>query len=270
MDNDEITKNIKALKLQGSPRGKGGRKQPSPSRTVSSPSAEKKKSQKQMRVWDGQIAKGEMEALDYSGGGGDDTVDEASIKAQHFDTSKLGTKNKQGIYEVQDVDVPDDEDDDEDYDFGDDEDDATTNTKQGGIFSFFKSMTGQREMTAETLDPVLATMKDSMIDKNVGKEIADRLCESVKSSLLGKKLGSFERKWIKNTDRMYHWLSLFFFFFFGIGVSAVVRASMESALKRILTPKTSLDILRDIEQAKSEKRPYVITFIGVNGVGKVS
>jgi signal recognition particle receptor subunit alpha len=45
---------------------------------------------------------------------------------------------------------------------------------------------------------------------------------------------------------------------------------MESALKRILTPKTSLDILRDIEQAKSEKRPYVITFIGVNGVGKVS
>jgi signal recognition particle receptor subunit alpha len=196
VDNDEITKNIKALKLQGSPRGKGGRKQP-PSRTTSStasPSTEKKKSQKQMRVWDGQIAKGEMEALDYSGGGADDTVDEALIKAQHLDAAKLGTKNNQGIYEVQDVDVPDD-DEDEDYDFGDDDEDDNDNaSNKGGIFSFFKSMTGQREMTAETLDPVLATMKDSMIDKNVGKEIADRLCESVKSSLLGKKLGSFERK----------------------------------------------------------------------------
>ena len=49
----------------------------------------------------------------------------------------------------------------------------------------------------------------------------------------------------------------------------MVRDSMEAALKRILTPKTSLDILRDVEQAKAERRPYVISFIGVNGVGKV-
>lgn len=53
-----------------------------------------------------------------------------------------------------------------------------------------------------------------------------------------------------------------------IGVSTAVRNSMEAALKRILTPKTSLDILRDIEQAKLDKRPYSICFIGVNGVGK--
>ena len=50
----------------------------------------------------------------------------------------------------------------------------------------------------------------------------------------------------------------------------MVRDSMEVALKRILTPKTSLDILRDVEQAKAERRPYVMSFIGVNGVGKVS
>ncbi|CAO3590740.1 unnamed protein product [Absidia cylindrospora] len=247
VDDDEITKNIKALKLQASPRGPGksGRKQ-GPRSTNSTPNPttpEKKKSQKQMRTWDGQIAKGEMEALDYSGGGNSDSVDQDMVKAQHLDESKLGVKNKQGIYEVQDVDIVDDDDEVEDND----EDDATQQQQQStgtGVFSFLKSITGQREMTADTLDPVLATMKDMMIDKNVAKEIADRLCESVKSSLIGKKLGSFER------------------------VSAVVRTSMESALKRILTPKTSLDILRDIEQAKSEKRPYVITFIGVNGVGK--
>ncbi|CAO3600402.1 unnamed protein product [Absidia cylindrospora] len=258
VDDDEITKNIKALKLQGSPRGpgKGGRKHGTPSRSNSTtpsmtPGTEKKKSQKQMRVWDGKIAKGEMEALDYSGGGDADIMDEDMVKSQHMDEAKLGSKNKQGVYEVQDVDVVEnDDDDDNDYEFADDIDDMDSTQQQQqsaggtGIFSFLKSISGQREMTADTLDPILATMKEMMISKNVAKEIADRLCESVKSSLLGKKLGSFER------------------------VSAVVRTSMESALKRILTPKNSLDILRDIEQAKSEKRPYVITFIGVNGVGK--
>lgn len=53
-----------------------------------------------------------------------------------------------------------------------------------------------------------------------------------------------------------------------IGVQAHVKQSMETALKRILTPKTSVDLLRDIAQAQAEKRPYTIVFIGVNGVGK--
>jgi signal recognition particle receptor subunit alpha len=54
-----------------------------------------------------------------------------------------------------------------------------------------------------------------------------------------------------------------------LGVSTLVKDNMETALKRILTPKTSVDILRDIEQAKAQSNPYSITFIGVNGVGKV-
>jgi signal recognition particle GTPase len=40
---------------------------------------------------------------------------------------------------------------------------------------------------------------------------------------------------------------------------------MEISLKRILTPKTSVDLLRDIAQAQSDSRPYTICFIGVNG-----
>jgi signal recognition particle GTPase len=56
---------------------------------------------------------------------------------------------------------------------------------------------------------------------------------------------------------------------FPIGVSTLVKDNMETALKRILTPKTSVDILRDIEQAKARSKAYSITFIGVNGVGKV-
>merc|ERR1711913_236300 len=37
---------------------------------------------------------------------------------------------------------------------------------------------------------------------------------------------------------------------------------------KLLTPKRRIDILRDVLEAKENKKPYVITFCGVNGVGK--
>lgn len=43
---------------------------------------------------------------------------------------------------------------------------------------------------------------------------------------------------------------------------------MEEALLRILTPRRSIDILRDVHSAKEQGRPYVVVFCGVNGVGK--
>lgn len=43
---------------------------------------------------------------------------------------------------------------------------------------------------------------------------------------------------------------------------------MEEALKRILTPKRSTDILREAQAARERGRPYTIVFVGVNGVGK--
>ncbi|KAI8994535.1 signal recognition particle, alpha subunit, N-terminal-domain-containing protein [Pilobolus umbonatus] len=244
VDETEIAKNIKALHLQGSPRiaGKGRRAiKSSKSTTANSPTPaeentqKKKKSLKQARVWEGQIARGEMESLDYSK---KEEGDVEAVAAQFIDDSKMGQKNASGIYEVQDV-MEEDEDEEED-----EEDEVGTTPKSSGIFSYFKAFTGQREVTAESLDPVLATMKEHLITQNVASHIADHLCQSVRSSLLGKKLGSFER------------------------LSNAVKTSMEAALKRILTPKTSLDLLRDIEQAKYEKRPYSICFIGVNGVGK--
>jgi signal recognition particle receptor subunit alpha len=50
---------------------------------------------------------------------------------------------------------------------------------------------------------------------------------------------------------------------------------MESSLRKILTPTSSLDLLREIDAVTSasplslqKKRPYVISIVGVNGVGK--
>ena len=52
------------------------------------------------------------------------------------------------------------------------------------------------------------------------------------------------------------------------GVSSTVRSTMVDALIQLLTPKRRIDILRDVQEAKANGRPYSITFCGVNGVGK--
>ncbi len=43
---------------------------------------------------------------------------------------------------------------------------------------------------------------------------------------------------------------------------------MEESLVHILSPKRRIDFLHDAKQAKSNNKPYVVTFCGVNGVGK--
>lgn len=43
------------------------------------------------------------------------------------------------------------------------------------------------------LEPVKAKFKEHLIGKNVAAEIADKLCESVCASLVGKKLTTFSR-----------------------------------------------------------------------------
>lgn len=54
----------------------------------------------------------------------------------------------------------------------------------------------------------------------------------------------------------------------GSGIQSVVRGSMEESLVQILSPKRRIDVLRDVLSARELGRPYVVTFCGVNGVGK--
>ncbi|KAG2555410.1 hypothetical protein PVAP13_9KG245784 [Panicum virgatum] len=116
--------------------------------------------------------------------------------------------------------------------------------KKGWFSSMFQSIAGNNVLEKSDLQPALKALKDRLMTKNVAEEIAEKLCESVAASLEGKKLGSFTR------------------------ISSTVQTAMEEALLRILTPRRSIDILRDVHAAKERGRPYVIVFVGVNGVGK--
>ncbi|EYU35333.1 hypothetical protein ABFS82_10G123900 [Erythranthe guttata] len=122
---------------------------------------------------------------------------------------------------------------------------SNVDTKKKGWFSsMFKSIAGKANLEKSDLEPALKALKDRLMTKNVAEEIAEKLCESVAASLEGKRLASFTR------------------------VSSTVQAAMEDALVRILTPKRSIDIMRDVHAAKEQGKPYVVVFVGVNGVGK--
>ncbi|KAA8535360.1 hypothetical protein F0562_030363 [Nyssa sinensis] len=123
--------------------------------------------------------------------------------------------------------------------------DSKVDTKKKGWFSsMFQSIAGKANLEKADLEPALKALKDRLMTKNVAEEIAEKLCESVAASLEGKKLASFTR------------------------ISSTVQAAMEEALVRILTPRRSIDILRDVHVAKEQRKPYVVVFVGVNGVGK--
>jgi signal recognition particle receptor subunit alpha len=113
-----------------------------------------------------------------------------------------------------------------------------------GWFSAFKSLVGNKQLTAEDIEPVMEKMKETLTGKNVASEPSTKICESVGAKLEGKVISSFSR------------------------ITTIVREAIRESLIQLLTPKRRVDILRDIKQAKSEKRPYVIVFCGVNGVGK--
>uniref|UniRef100_H2YW26 SRP54-type proteins GTP-binding domain-containing protein n=1 Tax=Ciona savignyi TaxID=51511 RepID=H2YW26_CIOSA len=114
----------------------------------------------------------------------------------------------------------------------------------GGLFSMFRGLVGSKALSKEALQPVLDSMSDHLIGKNVAADIAQKMCDSVSNKLEGKILGTFST------------------------IASTVKQSLNESLVQILTPKRRVDILRDVLEAQRAGKPYVITFCGVNGVGK--
>lgn len=62
----------------------------------------------------------------------------------------------------------------------------------GTLGNMFARLTGSKMLSEEDLKPVLETMKQHLMKKNVAKEIAEKVCEGVGDSLIGKKVGGFQ------------------------------------------------------------------------------
>lgn len=114
------------------------------------------------------------------------------------------------------------------------------------ITGLFRNVVGGKTLSKADLQQPLQQMRNHLLEKNVAREAAERLCTSVESDLLDHRTASFT------------------------SIDKTIRESMAKALTRILTPTSSLDLLRNINAtiSGSNPRPYVISIVGVNGVGK--
>jgi signal recognition particle receptor subunit alpha len=125
------------------------------------------------------------------------------------------------------------------------------------ISGLFRNVIGGKTLTAEDLAAPLKGMEEHLLQKNVAREAAVRLCESVERELVGVKTANFET------------------------IRTRIQQTMESTLTKMLTPTSSLDLLREIDavvrpssstfsalRTASSPRPYVLSIVGVNGVGK--
>ncbi|KAG6609846.1 Signal recognition particle receptor subunit alpha [Phytophthora cinnamomi] len=228
LENEAALRSSKVRKMRTGPRRKGKDKA----------AKEPKKSGKKMTKWDDtKVSKKEAEALDRS----------KTITAEE-EEAQLREKREAYIGEMEDSDS-------EEFSDTDDESAASSGAESdasnsGWSFSktrlgnFLSTVSGNKILEREDLEPVITPMHQMLISKNVASEVADELCESVITTVVGQRLESFTR------------------------ISTVVRKALEAALLRILTPKKSTDVLREILQAKTEGRAYSIVFVGVNGVGK--
>lgn len=136
---------------------------------------------------------------------------------------------------------------------------ATTNSSSGGLMGtglsaisgLFRNVVGGKKLTKEDLEQPMKGMEEHLLRKNVAREAAVRLCEGVEKELIGVTTGSFE------------------------SINTRMQKAMEASLTKMLTPTSSLDLLREIDSvtappatAMRKARPYVISIVGVNGVGK--
>ncbi|KAH9817174.1 SRP54-type protein [Melampsora americana] len=186
------------------------------------------KPQQARRKWDD----GMMSAQDISQYDYSEDLDlpEASSSFKNMiDDNALGIRNKEGVYEVADYE--------------------DKKESSSGIFTRFlnnlpfigRSNTSPT-LTSDELTPILQQMQTQLLKKNVARSVGEEICDKLGVELLGRKRD-------------------------GTSLRELVREALSTSLRQILTPRTSVDLLMEVRRRQSGK-PYVMTFVGVNGVGK--
>merc|ERR1719494_1709666 len=75
----------------------------------------------------------------------------------------------------------------------DDDDIPSSNKKSASssVFGMFKGLITQKELTAESMSPILEQYRLHLISKNVAAEIAAKIIDNVRGRLVGKTISTF-------------------------------------------------------------------------------
>ncbi|KAL9625371.1 MAG: hypothetical protein Q9160_000434 [Pyrenula sp. 1 TL-2023] len=248
----------------GPPGGRGSRRSrkaaanasPAMSSGDESKKGKTKSQAKKMRKWDadGMAAEDDNTVLDYSTTNGAETNGNSEIQAPPLESIQshgAGSKTSRGEFILKDLDdeVNSILSSAKSKSASQPNKSGVVTSSLGAISGYFRNIVGGKTLTEADLAKPLKEMEAHLINKNVARSAAVRLCDGISRELVGHKTGSFE------------------------SIDSALRTATEAALSKILTPTSSLDLLREIRAVTSPStsthpRPYVISIVGVNGVGK--
>ncbi len=114
--------------------------------------------------------------------------------------------------------------------------------KKRGFFSSIIHGLTKKVIKPEHLDDIIAELKISLVEADVSLDVAEKICDDVKSQLVGKEVSKGED--IQN---------LF------------IKALKQSMLSILDIPHKRL-----VDEITSSEKPYTILLIGFNGVGKTT
>ena len=109
------------------------------------------------------------------------------------------------------------------------------------ISGWINKFSGQQRITDEDLNKLLVDLESLFVSKNIAQNIATELIQHIRVKLKNKQVGRFQSIW------------------------QIIKETTNEYLTRILVPKQSTDLL-----SMMSKKPFIMAFIGVNGVGKTT
>jgi len=113
-----------------------------------------------------------------------------------------------------------------------------TEEKEAGLIEKIKKKITEKEIGEQDIKDILWDMQVSLMESDVGLEVAEKIVGDIKNALVGKSVKRGE-------------------------IEKIVKETMRASLKEIMNVQVI-----DIVQTAKAKKPYVIIFLGFNGVGK--
>ena len=122
-----------------------------------------------------------------------------------------------------------------------------------GQYTFKKSTSGHVKLILSCSSPTKKSLQHSYV----------HMLFSVCTSSLSRIPASTVKQSLQDSC-----IQILCYFLYSPAVTSTVKQALQDSCVQILSPKRRIDILRDAMDNKKNRRPYTVTFCGVNGVGK--
>jgi len=113
-----------------------------------------------------------------------------------------------------------------------------------GFFGKIKQSFVMKKLSDERFEELFFDLEVALLENNVAVEVIEKIKKDLHERMVDKK--------IKRSD-----------------IDMVVAKSLKESLTQILSVE-QIDILKRIKEKRKENKPYVITFVGINGSGKTT